>query len=218
MVPSYPGNLHFFGTSVVSTQVITVSLLFHFLKLRNIVECCRNSVQPDFILVEKDLWICAEDSGLNTRQLDWKQNGHVFKLPKIILLATNISAPEFEKAKATGFADTVIMKPLRASMVAACLQQVGIGKTRQPGKDTPSESSFLTNLLCGKKILVVDDNIVNRRVAAGALKKFGAHVECADSGKRALDLLQLPHGFDACFMDIQMPEMDGYAVKQHLLI
>lgn len=134
-------------------------------------------------------------------------------MPKLILLATNISKTEFEKAKAAGFADTVIMKPLRASMIAACLQQVlGVGKKRQPGKDLPNGSSFLQSLLCEKRILVVDDNRVNRRVAAGALKKFGADVECAESGKVALELLKLPHKFDACFMDIQMPEMDGYAL------
>ena len=132
----------------------------------------------------------------------------------MILLATNISNAEFDKAKAAGFSDTVIMKPLRASMVAACLQQVlGIGKKRQQGKDMPNGTPFLQSLLCGKKILVVDDNMVNRRVAAGALKKFGADVECAESGKAALTLLQLPHKFDACFMDIQMPEMDGYVLK-----
>lgn len=132
----------------------------------------------------------------------------------MILLATNISNAEFDKAKAAGFSDTVIMKPLRASMVAACLQQVlGIGKKRQQGKDMPNGTPFLQSLLCGKKILVVDDNMVNRRVAAGALKKFGAVVDCAESGKAALALLQLPHNFDACFMDIQMPEMDGYVLK-----
>ena len=143
--------------------------------------------------------------------LDWKQNGHAFNLPKMMLLATNITNAELEKAKAAGFADTTIMKPMRASMVAACLQQVlGTGKKRQPGKDMLNGSSVFLSLLCGKKILVVDDNMVNRRVAAGALKKFGAAVECAESGKAALKLLQLPHSFDACFMDIQMPEMDGY--------
>lgn len=163
------------------------------------------------ILVEQDSWVSEDDAGLNLRLLDWKQNGHTLKSPKMVLLATNISSAEFDKAKAAGFADTVIMKPLRASMVAACLQQVlGLGKKRQHGKDMINGSSFLQSLLCGKKILVVDDNRVNRRVAAGALKKFGADVECAESGKAALQLLQLPHNFDACFMDIQMPEMDGY--------
>ncbi|CAL5394745.1 unnamed protein product [Camellia sinensis] len=71
-------------------------------------------------------------------------------------------------------------------------------------------------MLCGKKILVVDDNRVNRRVAAGALKKFGADVECAESGKAALALLELPHNFDACFMDIQMPEMDDFQATRHI--
>ncbi|PSR91007.1 Histidine kinase [Actinidia chinensis var. chinensis] len=169
----------------------------------------KNERQPDMILVEKDLWMSGEDGSVNLRLQEWKPNSHTFKSPKMILLATSITGAEFENAKQVGFADTVIMKPLRASMLAACLQQVlETGKKAQQGKD--NGSSFLKSLLCGKKILVVDDNRVNRRVAAGALKKFGADVECADSGKAALALLQLPHDFDACFMDIQMPEMDGF--------
>ncbi|KAG8382658.1 hypothetical protein BUALT_Bualt05G0100200 [Buddleja alternifolia] len=167
----------------------------------------KNKKLPDMFLVEKDAWISGEDDGL-LQLSNWGQNGRIHKLPKMILIATNITIAESDIAKAAGFADTVVMKPLRASMVAACLQQVlGMGRKAQNG---PDRSTGLRGLLCGKKILVVDDNMVNRRVAAGALKKFGADVQCAESGHEALKWLQLPHDFDACFMDIQMPEMDGF--------
>ncbi|KAG5051214.1 hypothetical protein JHK87_003412 [Glycine soja] len=218
-----PSNFRGMKVIVVDGKPVRASVTRYHLKRLGILVKVANSIskavalcgktgsltsgmfQPDIIMVEKDTWISGEDGIFNI----WKQNGRMFKMPKMILLATNIISAEFDKAKATGFTDTVIMKPLRASMVAACLQQVlGMGKRRQLGKDMPN--GFLHSLLYGKKILVVDDNGVNRRVAAGALKKFGADVKCAESGKAALEMLQLPHNFDACFMDIQMPEMDGF--------
>lgn len=71
--------------------------------------------QADMILVEKDSWLSAENDCLDLQLFEWKQNGHMVHSPKIILLATNINSNEFDKAKAAGFADTIIMKPLRAS-------------------------------------------------------------------------------------------------------
>ncbi|XP_052177907.1 histidine kinase 2 isoform X2 [Diospyros lotus] len=91
-------------------------------------------------------------------------------------------------------------------------QVLGVDRKRQPNRRKPST---IGNFLKNKRILVVDDNIVNRRVAEGALRKYGAIVTCVDSGKAALGMLKPPHNFDACFMDLQMPEMDGFqATKQ----
>ncbi|CAN6465408.1 unnamed protein product [Victoria cruziana] len=164
--------------------------------------------KPDIILVEKETWHCEAELGTFESIQDIKHN--LREVPKMVLLATSINSAESSKAKSAGFVDTVIMKPLRASMMAASFQQVlGIGNAQQ-GKGVLSGGPFLRNVLSGKSILVVDDNGVNRKVAEFALKKYGANVVCAESGKIALAMLQIPHKFDACFMDVQMPEMDGY--------
>jgi CheY-like chemotaxis protein len=59
------------------------------------------------------------------------------------------------------------------------------------------------------KILLVDDNQVNRKVASEILLKSGCKVITADSGAKAIAIFGEKHGFDVIFMDIQMPEMDG---------
>lgn len=170
----------------------------------------------DMVLVDKDAW--GPSTGLTFPSL-LQDAGKRFEgvfCPKMILMATSMTNFESEKAKAMGYVETVIMKPLRASMIAACLQQVlGLGNKGQQGRGI-EEIGNLRNLLFGKQILVVDDNRVNRIVAAGALKKYGAHVECADSGKAAIAKLHPPHKFDACFMDIQMPEMDGFEATRKI--
>ena len=56
---------------------------------------------------------------------------------------------------------------------------------------------------------MADDNAVNRKVAEGVLRRYGAKATCVEGGRAALKILEPPHSFDACFMDIQMPEMDG---------
>jgi CheY-like chemotaxis protein len=58
------------------------------------------------------------------------------------------------------------------------------------------------------RILLVEDNVVNQRVAAGLLTRRGHHVTVARNGQEALDLL-LAGTFDLVLMDLQMPVMGG---------
>ena len=60
----------------------------------------------------------------------------------------------------------------------------------------------------GAKVLIVDDNLVNRKVAAGLMKPFHMQVDTAKSGKEAIELVQQKE-YHLIFMDHMMPDMDG---------
>jgi PAS domain S-box-containing protein len=60
------------------------------------------------------------------------------------------------------------------------------------------------------KILLVEDNPINQRVALKLLQKLGLKADVASSGRKALDALDKQQ-YDLILMDCQMPEMDGYA-------
>jgi CheY-like chemotaxis protein len=59
------------------------------------------------------------------------------------------------------------------------------------------------------RILVVEDNIVNQKVASAMLEKRGHRVVIASNGRECLDVLE-KENFDLVLMDVQMPEMDGF--------
>lgn len=63
--------------------------------------------------------------------------------------------------------------------------------------------------LSGKKILLVEDNLVNQKVVVSTLKNLGVVCTVANNGKEAVVILEKEKPFDAILMDLQMPEMDG---------
>jgi len=67
----------------------------------------------------------------------------------------------------------------------------------------------------GKHILLVEDNLVNQKVASKLLERFGIQVSIADNGQKALDMLA-HQVVDLVFMDCQMPIMDGYTATRVL--
>jgi class 3 adenylate cyclase len=68
----------------------------------------------------------------------------------------------------------------------------------------------------GARLLVVDDNKVNRLLLGRNVQLLGHHVKAADSGRLALDLLR-SEPFDLLLLDIGMPDMDGFQVLEELV-
>ena len=67
------------------------------------------------------------------------------------------------------------------------------------------------------RVLLAEDNPVNRRLAETLLTRAGCTVTTATTGRQAVDLfVGSPEGFDLILMDVQMPEMDGLAATAEL--
>ena len=81
----------------------------------------------------------------------------------------------------------------------------------------PSAPPSLGQALTGLRVLVADDNATQRDWIAQLLGAWGVNVALADSGQRALGLLNsTARPFDAVVMDARMPDLSGFAVLQSL--
>ena len=65
------------------------------------------------------------------------------------------------------------------------------------------------------RVLLVEDNPFNQKVACGMLELLGCRVSLAADGREALDMVRDAE-FDMVFMDCQMPEMDGYEATRQI--
>jgi PAS domain S-box-containing protein len=77
----------------------------------------------------------------------------------------------------------------------------------EAGGEKRVEPSALRSF-AGRRVLLVEDNIVNQKVGTALLAKLGCRVEVAANGREALEMTS--DLYDLIFMDCQMPEMDGY--------
>jgi len=66
-----------------------------------------------------------------------------------------------------------------------------------------------TQLLSGKNILVVEDNMINQMLVKHTLSTSGAFIDICDTGTKALEKINHKQ-YDLVLMDIHMPELDGY--------
>ncbi len=130
----------------------------------------------------------------------------------------NGDAGQFE---AVGF-NAYLVKPVKQSDLYNCLAAVAGIQTHQtslPSEDLEARGSVVDDRGQSYKILLVEDNATNQKLALAALKKLGYRADVAVNGKKALEALGMT-SYDLVFMDCQMPEMDGYeatrAIRENL--
>ncbi|MEA3350179.1 MAG: response regulator, partial [Chloroflexota bacterium] len=126
-------------------------------------------------------------------------------LPLIIL--TSITRQETRTGDAK--IDAFLNKPIKASALFDVL--IGLTDSTRAPKEKPKKRAGFDSEMAQKhprRVLLVEDNLVNQKIALKILERLGYQADLAANGLEALESLERQQ-YDVILMDIQMPEMDG---------
>ncbi len=126
----------------------------------------------------------------------------------LMMLSSADRAEDAARCRQLGVAAYLTKPVRRADLLNALLKALTVSRFPAPTAQPPRRRTF-EKASCPLHLLVVEDNLVNQRLAVRLLEKFGHTVFAAGNGHEALAALD-DHHFDAVFMDVEMPGMDGY--------
>ena len=152
-------------------------------------------------------WMMPDLNGIETVRRIRKVIGDA--APIIILTAYDWSDIE-EEAREAGVT-AFCSKPLFMSELRELLMEPY--RESKDGDETEQVVNF-----AGKKVLLVEDNVLNQQIAEAILEELGLIVDIASDGTEAVRIMEDSPSdcYDIILMDIQMPQMDGYEASKRI--
>ena len=145
---------------------------------------------------------------VNGMQMVEKLRDENITLPPIIML-TSVGNRDIKSESDALEIDLFVYKPIKSDYLAKSLLNV-ISKQTVTEKKKKAASKFDATFAQKHplKILLVEDNIVNQKVAMRTLERLGYTVDLAENGHKAVSAVE-SKSYDLVLMDVHMPEMDG---------
>jgi PAS domain S-box-containing protein len=176
--------------------------------LRLLVEAEDKALPYDLVLMD---WRMPGMDGVETvRQM---HAANLRQTPSVIMVTAFGREEVREQAERQGVRLPVVLtKPVTPSTlleaIGTVLGKVPHADTRASERSEQSASDMAS--LRGARLLLVEDNELNRELAGELLQSAGIELEQAADGRQALEWLARDDDFDGVLMDCQMPVMDGY--------
>ncbi len=137
-------------------------------------------------------------------------DGAIPQPPKIVMVTAYGREDVLRLAENAGI-DGLLIKPVSPSaLLDTTLTVLGRGRIfgEDNGQRRPPSDVAASARLAGARLLLVEDNDINREFASELLRSAGCVIDEAVNGREAVEQVQR-HDYDAVLMDIQMPVMDG---------
>jgi PAS domain S-box-containing protein len=164
--------------------------------------------------------IIEECGGFDIYFIDWRMPGmdgleltQWIKSRGIRGKVVLISSTELEEIRAASLqsgADKCLVKPLLSSNIIDCLNECFDVSGKKERREQENEFE-------GKTLLIVEDIEINREILMSLLEHTGLKIDCAENGEEAVAIIEAaPEKYDAVFMDMQMPVMDGLEATRRI--
>jgi two-component system sensor histidine kinase/response regulator len=179
------------------------------------VECGRDAIEAvrsadrkgnpyDLVLMD---WAMPDMNGVDTARAI-RDDASLQARPQIVLV-TAFAQHDVNADENTNVLDGILVKPVSASTLVDTLIDLYGPQAAQINGGHAQQYD-----LRGLRVLLVEDNAINQQIACELLRSGGMVVDTADNGRSAIVKLTSSRQYDVVLMDLQMPEMDGYAATE----
>jgi signal transduction histidine kinase/CheY-like chemotaxis protein len=176
---------------------------------------------------EDAITMINRNSGYDIYFIDWKMPGmdgmeltrHIKGRDKNKSVVIMISATEWtiiEKTAKEAGVDKFLPKPLFPSAIADMINECLGAHHVKAVKESLSESED-SKTFAGYRILLAEDVEINREIVLALFEPYKLNIRCAENGVDAVKMFNdEPESYDMIFMDVQMPDMDGYEATRRI--
>jgi PAS domain S-box-containing protein len=145
-----------------------------------------------------------------------RHGGTFNHIPKVVMV-TGFGREDI-RTRAEGMGvEGFLLKPVSRSLLYDTIIDLFGSSESKGDRSRSTNDAAHSQAANGIRVLLVEDNEVNQQVATELLESSGASVRIANHGGEAVSILtegEGPPPFDVVFMDLQMPEMDGYTATK----